>query len=234
MRSCCCALRSGADLQRGLSDYVDDDAIADVLRPARTPPKPGAQLVKLDARRRRSGQRDGGHRGRDRGLSVEATFPSPRLSGAAHTSPGMAYDVQISVDCVDPHVLAEWWAETLKWVVETSDEAFIQKMLDDGLASDDDVSIYKGTVVWKTAAAIRHPDDPERGPRRRVLFQTVPEPKTVKNRLHFNVNVGPGNVESELEQIVARGGAFLYRGQQGPQSWVTMADPEGNEFCIQY
>jgi hypothetical protein len=145
----------------------------------------------------------------------------------------MTYNFQVAVDCADPHVLADWWAETLGWVVESSDPVFIQKMLDEGYATDDDVSVYKGALVWKTASAIRHPDDPDRGPRRRVLFQTVPEPKTVKNRLHLDVNVGADNVEVELEKLVNRGARFLYRGQQGPEAWVTMADPEGNEFCIQ-
>lgn len=143
------------------------------------------------------------------------------------------YQFQVVVDCVDPHVLADWWAETLGWVTEASDPVFIRTMLDEGYANDDDVSVYKGVLVWKTAAAIRHPDDPERGPRRRMLFQAVPEPKTVKNRLHIDINVGRDNVDAVLERLVGRGAVFLYRGQQGPESWVTMADPEGNEFCVQ-
>jgi hypothetical protein len=145
----------------------------------------------------------------------------------------MTYEFHVTVDCADPHVLADWWAETLGWVVEASDSDMIQKMIDEGYATDNDVTVYKGELRWKTAAAIRHPADPERGPRRRVLFQAVPEPKVGKNRLHLDVNVGPANVDSVLERLVERGGQFLYRGQQGPESWVTMADPEGNEFCIQ-
>ena len=145
----------------------------------------------------------------------------------------MTYEFQLTVDCADPHVLADWWAETLGWVPEASDSAMIQDMIDQGYATDDDVTVYKGELRWKTLAAIRHPDDPDHGPRRRMLFQAVPEPKTVKNRLHVDVNVGPQNVDAVLEKLVERGGHFLYRTQQGPQSWVTMADPEGNEFCIQ-
>jgi predicted enzyme related to lactoylglutathione lyase len=81
-------------------------------------------------------------------------------------------------------------------------------------------------------AAIRHSDGAERGPRRRVLFQLVPEAKTVKNRVHLDVWVGTDNVEAELERLTARGATFLHRGRQGPYSWVTVADPEGNEFCL--
>ncbi len=144
----------------------------------------------------------------------------------------MPRDFQTVVDCVDPHVLADWWARTLQWVVERSDEEFIRKMIADGHATDDDTTVFNGVLAWKTGAAIRHPDDPETGPRRRILFQTVPEPKTVKNRLHIDVWVGADQVEDALADIVSRGGSFLHRGQQGPYAWVTVADPEGNEFCI--
>ena len=47
----------------------------------------------------------------------------------------MAYDFQIVVDCVSPHVLTDWWAETLGWGVEEQDEGFIQKMIAEGCAT---------------------------------------------------------------------------------------------------
>jgi hypothetical protein len=144
----------------------------------------------------------------------------------------MAYDFQTVIDTADPHTLADWWAETLGWVVEPSDETFIRRMIAEGYATEADTLTYHGTLVWKEGAAIRHPDGPERGPRKRILFQLVPEPKTVKNRMHIDVWVGAENVEAEAERLKARGATFLHRGQQGPHSWVTLADPEGNEFCI--
>jgi hypothetical protein len=144
----------------------------------------------------------------------------------------MAYDFQVTVDATDPHTLADWWAETLGWVVEPSDEAFIHRMIAAGYATQDDTRTYNGTLVWKEGAAIRHPDGPDNGPRRRVLFQLVPEAKTVKNRVHLDVWVGGENVDAELERLTSRGAKFLHRGQQGPQTWITVADPEGNEFCI--
>jgi len=144
----------------------------------------------------------------------------------------MAYDFQVVVDTADPHGLADWWAETLRWVVEPSDEGFIRKMIAEGYASEEDTTTHHGTLVWREGAAIRHPDGPEQGARKRVLFQLVPEPKTVKNRVHVDVWVGPDNVEAEMERLTERGATFLHRGRQGPHSWVTMADPEGNEFCI--
>jgi hypothetical protein len=46
------------------------------------------------------------------------------------------------------------------------------------------------------------------------------------------VNVGAGTVAAETERLIARGATFLHNGQQGTHTWVTLADPEGNQFCI--
>ncbi len=144
----------------------------------------------------------------------------------------MAYEFQVVVDCADPHTLADWWAETLRWQVEPSDEAFIRKMIAEGYATDDDTTTHKGTLVWKEGAAIRHPGGLDRGTAGRILFQLVPEARTVKNRLHLDVRVGAEQVESEVQRLTERGASYLHRGRQGPHTWVTMADPEGNEFCV--
>ena len=143
---------------------------------------------------------------------------------------GMAYDFQVVVDCADPHVLADWWADALGWTVEPSDEDFIRRMIAEGHASEEETTKYKGVLVWKEGAAIRHPDGLERAPR--LLFMLVPEPKTVKNRVHLDVRLGEDNVERELERLTAKGATFLHRGRQGPHTWVTIADPEGNELCL--
>jgi hypothetical protein len=65
-----------------------------------------------------------------------------------------------------------------------------------------------------------------------VLFQRVPEEKTVKNRLHLDVRVGPERREDEVARLISLGATELWRGAQGPMSWVTLADPQGNEFCV--
>ena len=144
----------------------------------------------------------------------------------------MAYEFQVVVDSADPHAQADWWAETLGWEVEPSDEAFIRRMVAEGYATEDDTTTHRGVLVWKEGAAIRHPDAPAQGPRRRVLFQLVPEPKTVKNRVHLDCWVGAANVATEVERLTSRGATILHKGQQGPHSWVTLADREGNEFCV--
>ena len=140
----------------------------------------------------------------------------------------MATDVQIVIDCADPHGLADWWAEALGWHVEPQEEAFIRRMIELGAASEDDTMRHRGALVWRAGAAINSPD-PNRP---RVLFQLVPEPKTGKNRVHFDVRVGPERQQAEVARLVAVGATELWRASQGPHAWVTMADPEGNEFCV--
>ncbi|MEU8660262.1 VOC family protein [Actinoplanes philippinensis] len=139
----------------------------------------------------------------------------------------MAYDFQVTVDCTEPHTLADWWAETLGWTVEPQDEAFIKDMVAKGYATDDETTHHNGKLVWRTGAAILHPENG-----RRLLFQFDEAAKTVKNRWHVDVRVGAENRDAERDKLVARGATFLWEASQGPHSWFTMADPEGNEFCI--
>jgi hypothetical protein len=144
----------------------------------------------------------------------------------------MAFEFQVAVDCAQPHVLADWWAETLGWEVEQPDEDFIRRMIDEGYATEEGTTTHNGHLVWQTGAAIRHPDGPETGKRKRIIFQRVPEPKTGKNRWHLDVWVGADNVREQADGLIARGATFLHEGQQGPHRWITLADPEGNEFCV--
>jgi len=140
----------------------------------------------------------------------------------------MATDFQVTIDCARPHELADWWAEALGWEVEPSDEAFIRRMVDAGYATGAETTTHRGVLVWRTGAALR---SPEPG-RPRLLFQLVPEAKTVKNRLHLDLRFGEENLEKEVTRLVGLGATELWRGSQGPHSWATLADPEGNEFCV--
>jgi hypothetical protein len=140
----------------------------------------------------------------------------------------MAFEFQVAVDCARPHDLADWWAEALGWQVEPQDEAFIRRMLAEGAASESETTRHRGALVWRAGAAITSPD----AGRPRVLFQAVPEAKTVKNRLHLDVRVGAERQDAEVARLLRLGATELWRGAQGPHTWVTMADPEGNEFCV--
>jgi hypothetical protein len=143
----------------------------------------------------------------------------------------MAYDVQVVIDSADPHALADWWADALGWQVEPSDEDFVRKMISEGYASEEDTTTHNGTLVWKDGAAINHPGGRESG-RPRILFQLVPEPKTVKNRVHLDLRPDVEDGEGEVQRLVGKGATILHRGRQGPHTWVTLADPEGNELCL--
>jgi len=61
------------------------------------------------------------------------------------------------------------------------------------------------------------------------LFVPVPDDKVVKNRLHFDFT--PDDQQAEIDRVLALGARHVDIGQ-GEQTWIVLADPEGNEFCI--
>ena len=79
----------------------------------------------------------------------------------------------------------------------------------------------------------RHPDAPDGNACDRILFMLVEEPKTAKNRAHLDVRATPEReLDATKDTLLARGATFLWEAAEGPYRWYTMADPEGNEFCI--
>ncbi len=135
--------------------------------------------------------------------------------------------IQVAIDCQDPHRLAAFWAEALRYEVEDH-SAIVRAVLDAGHAGPDDVVELDGRLAWREAAACRDPQGS--GPR--LLFQHVPEPKTAKNRVHLDLHVGEDRRDAEVQRLLGLGATHLWDGQQGPQRWVTLADPEGNELCV--
>ena len=140
----------------------------------------------------------------------------------------MATDIQVTIDSAEPHAQADWWAEALGWRVEPQDEAFIRRLVEAGHAREADTTTHRGALVWAVGVAITSPDPG----RPRVLFQRVPEARTGKNRVHLDVHVGAERREAEVARLVGLGATELWRESQGPLEWVTLADPEGNEFCV--
>ena len=64
-----------------------------------------------------------------------------------------------------------------------------------------------------------------------LLFMPVPEPKTVKNRVHLDI--GPEtSMEAEVDRLVAAGARAVSTLQEEGWIWTVMQDPEGNEFCV--
>ena len=143
------------------------------------------------------------------------------------TEAAVTPQLQIALDCADPHTQAKFWAEVLGYAVERNGD-MIRQLVADGVATEADVTTVDGELAWVEAAAIADPD----GQRPRWYFQLVPESKTVKNRMHVDVAVGTDRVAAEVTRLEGLGATRLYDRQQGPHAWVTMADPEGNEFCV--
>jgi predicted enzyme related to lactoylglutathione lyase len=63
-----------------------------------------------------------------------------------------------------------------------------------------------------------------------LIFVPVPEPKEIKNRLHIDLR--PDDQEAEVERLVDMGARHVDIGQSPDVSWIVLADPEGNEFCV--
>ncbi|WP_069167235.1 VOC family protein [Nocardia altamirensis] len=112
----------------------------------------------------------------------------------------------VSVDCAEPRKLAMFWSSVTGWpVAEDVDEI------------DDDEALLAAP-----------------GPVPSLLFIRVPEAKTVKNRIHFDWMPTERTRDEEVERIISLG-ATLYEDHRKPDGlgWVTLLDPEGNEFCVE-
>lgn len=144
----------------------------------------------------------------------------------------MAKTIQITFDAADPRALAEFWTSALGYVLEAPPPGF--GSWDEALAA-----FGVPRELWNSRAALVDPDGA--GPR--LFIQQVPEPKTAKNRLHLDVRTAVGLqgeermrvLEAEADRLVGLGASRLYRVEPAPpleHGFVTLADPEGNEFCL--
>jgi predicted enzyme related to lactoylglutathione lyase len=113
----------------------------------------------------------------------------------------------ITVDAHNPKALAEFWAEALGWTV--------------GEDGDD--------IGWWIE---RELNDPNKTGFPDILFLKVPDSKVVKNRLHLDLR--PGDQAAEVARLEKLGAKKIDIGQSTDPdtTWVVMADPEGNEFCV--
>lgn len=118
---------------------------------------------------------------------------------------------ELAIDCADPRALARFWCSVLGYEVQDEDG-------DEGI-----VTIGSPAV----------PEGRERpGPVPPALtFARVPEGKTVKNRLHIDVNPADREQDEEVHRLLGLGARRVDVGQV-EESWVVLADPEGNEFCV--
>jgi predicted enzyme related to lactoylglutathione lyase len=65
-----------------------------------------------------------------------------------------------------------------------------------------------------------------------ICFMPVTDPKTVKNRVHLDITTSASDRDAEIERLQGLGARPVDIGQTGAESWVVLADPEGNEFCV--
>ena len=148
----------------------------------------------------------------------------------------MALHWKLVVDAADAPTLADFWAAALEYEVEDP-SALVDQLLAGGQITEDAVAEHRGRRIFRGRAAIRHPDDPFDalsgiGLGRRVLFQDVPEGKTVKNRLHIDVHGERGGLDRLKARLESLGATPVREVDEGPAGhWWVMQDPEGNEFC---
>lgn len=141
-------------------------------------------------------------------------------------------EVQVTFDCAAPEALGAFWCEVLGYERQAPPPGFDtwEAALEAWHVPEDQ---------WDSRDAVVPPGGAT-GPR--LFFQRVPEPKTVKNRVHLDVRAAPGlagdermgALEAEAERLVALGAIRLQRFEPRgiDVGHIVMADPEGNEFCL--
>jgi predicted enzyme related to lactoylglutathione lyase len=109
--------------------------------------------------------------------------------------------LEVVIDCADHGAVVDFWEAALDYDRQEVNEQYV------GLAPRE-----------------REPGRPP------LLFQKVPEPKVVKNRVHLDLRTE--SRADEIQRLVGLGATVLREGELGPIHWTVMADPEGNEFCV--
>jgi len=138
----------------------------------------------------------------------------------------MSRAFQVCIDCHDPHLLNRFWAELMDYDPEDHHDQ-IEGLTAAGHLDEAETIVLDGRRAFAAAAACHQRD----GGGGRLLFQQVPESKLTKNRVHLDVRAGDDR-DAVIARCLELGATRLWDGQQGPHTWVTLADPEGNEFCV--
>jgi hypothetical protein len=134
----------------------------------------------------------------------------------------VANPVQITFDAANPQSLGRFWCQVLGYIEQPPPPGF-----DNWDEALDAMGIDRSDP--DRAYAIVDPDGV--GPR--VFFVKVPESKTAKNRVHLDVNVGKAVMHDRAAELVRLGARIAAEFDEPEGHWITMLDPEGNEFCIQ-
>ena len=132
---------------------------------------------------------------------------------------------QLTIDTHDPHAQADFWAAALGGELEDN-SALIADVLAQGWATESDTLVHHGRRYWRDLVAVR-------GAGPRLLFQRVPEAKTVKNRVHLDLHVGEERIRPEVDRLVALGAVEGKEWREVGGHWIAMTDPEWNEFDVE-
>lgn len=138
-------------------------------------------------------------------------------------------ELQVTFDCASPRRVALFWCEAIGYEPPAPPDGFDSwDGFDASLPPDQ-------RDTWFAAS-----DPTGHGPR--LYFQRVPEAKTVKNRVHLDVRVGPGltgtdrvaALEAECARLVGLGASRvrLLEADDVNEAFLVMQDVEGNEFCL--
>ena len=111
----------------------------------------------------------------------------------------------VTLDCIDPYGLASFWGQVTGYPVHSDDKPGDEEAL---LVAD--------------------------GGLPGILFVQVPEAKSVKNRMHFDLMPQDQSRDEEVQRLTLLGASVIDdRREHDGTGWVVMADPEGNEFCVE-
>ena len=121
---------------------------------------------------------------------------------------------EIVIDCADPERLAAFWCAVLGWEVIDRTEEDVEILPMTTTDSQRLADLRTGAVVPS------------------LLFGRSSDDKVGKNRLHLDLSPIDRSRDEEVERILALGATRADVGQIGEESWVVLADPEGNEFCV--
>lgn len=128
---------------------------------------------------------------------------------------------QITVDAASPRALGAFWCEVLGYIEQPPPPEF-----DTWEEALDAFGVDRSDPDRAFAIVPPNMDGP------RIFFLKVPETKAAKNRWHLDVGV-PEDMHTRAEELVELGASIVAEFNEPEGHWITLLDPEGNEFCIQ-
>jgi hypothetical protein len=112
--------------------------------------------------------------------------------------------LNVTFDCTDPGAAARFWSAVTGWTLHNEDLQASYEEYSVGPLAEGGIRLY---------------------------FVSVPEPKIIKNRVHLDVLPPDGGEQHEVARLIELGASVI--AQPAGAGWVILADPEGNEFCVE-